>query len=567
MTTVEHPPAPAHGATGPAGRAPRAPRRWFGALAGLLAAAVALGVAELTAGLVGPASSPVVAVGDAVITLTPEPVKEFAIRTFGEHDKVALVVGTLVLLALYALLIGVLALRSRRLGAAGILLFGAIGAYAAATRPAGGMLDALPSLVGTGAGILALNRLLVPLVVLQTAPAPPPPSPQTPPAGPPPHAAGDEAVMGRLREVLAAGDRKGALDRRRFFLTSGVALGVAAVAGAGGRLLQMRFDVADARSDLALPRPSSPAGAVPAGADLAREVEGLTPLFTPSREFYRVDTAISVPQVRPSDYRLTLDGMFDAPGSYSLSDLFARDDLIERDVTLTCVSNEIGGGLAGTARWLGVPLGRFLRENGIRRDSTQLVCRSTDGMTIGTPTRSALEVEDAMLAFGMNGEPLPVEHGFPVRMVIPGLYGYVSACKWLTRIQATTFEAFDAYWVERGWAAQGPIKLASRIDTPTALRAFPAGRRAIAGVAWAQGRGIAKVEVQVDDGDWIEAELSPEVDADIWRQWVLPYEFRRGSHLLTVRATAADGEVQTGDRAQPFPNGASGFHSIRVITS
>ena len=557
MTTVEQPPAPAAGATGPDGGPRRAPRRWLGALAGLLAAAVALGVAELTAALVGPASSPVVAVGDAVITLTPEAVKEFAIATFGENDKVALVVGTLVLTALFALVIGALSLRDRRIGTVGILVFGAIGAYAAATRPAGGMLDAVPSLVGAGAGIVALRALLVPL----TGPPPAPTShlPRRP---------GDRAVVDRLREVLAAGDRKdGALDRRRFFLTSGAALGVAVVAGGGGKLLQQRFDVADARSGLTLPEPASPAGRLPGGADLADEVEGLTRLFTPNREFYRIDTAISVPQVRPRDYRLTLDGMFDAPRSYTLADLFDRDDLIERDVTLTCVSNEIGGGLAGTARWLGVPLGAVLRENGISRDSTQLVCRSTDGMTIGTPTRSALEVEDAMLAFGMNGEPLPVEHGFPVRMVIPGLYGYVSACKWLTRIQATTFEAFDAYWVERGWAAQGPVKLASRIDTPAAVRAFPAGRRAIAGVAWAQGRGIAKVEVQVDDEDWAEAELSPAVDADIWRQWVLPYEFRRGSHLLTVRATASDGEVQTDDRAEPFPNGASGWHSIRVITS
>jgi DMSO/TMAO reductase YedYZ molybdopterin-dependent catalytic subunit len=166
----------------------------------------------------------------------------------------------------------------------------------------------------------------------------------------------------------------------------------------------------------------------------------------------------------------------------------------------------------------------------------------------------------------MNGEPLPVEHGFPLRMVIPGLYGYVSACKWLTRIQATTFDAFDAYWVERGWAAEGPIKIASRIDTPAALRSFPAGRRAIAGVAWAQGRGIRRVEVKVDDEDWAEAQLSRADEADLWRQWVLPYDFRRGSHLLAVRATAADGEVQTGERADPFPNGASGWHTIRVMT-
>ena len=532
-------------------------RRRFGALAGLLAAAVALGVAELVAAVVGPASSPVVAVGDAVITVTPEPVKNFAIRTFGENDKVALVIGTLVVVAIYAMLIGILSLRNRRLGTAGILLFGAIGAYAAATRPAGGMLDAVPSLVGAGAGIVALNALLIPVI-----------GPRSAPTEHLPRARGGEPVVDRLRTALAGADRKGGvIDRRRFFLTSGVAVGVAAVAGGAGKLIQRRFDVADAREDIALPQPSSPAPRLPAAADLSTEVDGLTRLFTPNREFYRVDTAISVPQVRPGDFRLTFDGMFDSPRTYTLGELFDRDDVFERDVTLTCVSNEVGGGLAGNARWLGVPLGAILRENGIQEQSTQLVCRSTDGMTIGTPTRSALQVEGAMLAFGMNGEPLPVEHGFPLRMVIPGLYGYVSACKWLTRIQATTFEAFDAYWVERGWAARGPIKIASRIDTPGSLRNFPAGRRAIAGVAWAQGRGIARVEVQIDEEDWLEAELSPADEADMWRQWVLPYDFRRGSHLIKVRATATDGEVQTDDRADPFPDGASGWHTLRVVTS
>ncbi|RBY92382.1 molybdopterin-binding oxidoreductase [Blastococcus sp. TBT05-19] len=532
-------------------------RRVLAALAGLLAAAVALGVAELVAALVGPASSPVVAVGDAAITLTPEPVKAFAIRTFGENDKIALIVGTLIVIAIYALVIGLVGLRSRRLGIAGILLFGLVGVVAAVTRPAGGILYGLPALVGALVGAGALLALLSPL---QT-PAPtsdPSPAPTPAPYG----------LAGRLRDALGAGDRKGAgMDRRRFFLTSGVAVGVAAVAGGGGRLLQQRFDVAGERGDLALPRPASPAPALPAGADLAPRIEGLTPLVTPNKDFYRVDTAITVPQIRPSDYTLTLKGKFDSPQSYSLQDLFDRDDIIERDITLTCVSNEVGGRLAGTARWLGVPLGAFLRENGIGDDSDQLVCTSSDGMTIGAPTRSALEVEDAMLAFGMNGEPLPVEHGFPVRMLIPGLYGYVSACKWITTIDATTYDAFDAYWVERDWAADGPIKVFSRIDTPAPLRQFPAGRRPIAGVAWAQTRGIARVEVRVDDEDWVEAELSPEVDADLWRQWVLPYDFATGQHDLTVRATSKDGETQTEERAAPFPNGASGWHSVRVITT
>jgi DMSO/TMAO reductase YedYZ molybdopterin-dependent catalytic subunit len=212
-----------------------------------------------------------------------------------------------------------------------------------------------------------------------------------------------------------------------------------------------------------------------------------------------------------------------------------------------------------------VPLGAFLREHGVQPGATQLVCRSVESMTIGAPTRAALDTPGAMLAFGMNGDPLPVEHGFPVRMIIPGLYGYVSACKWLTSVEATTFEAFDPYWVQRGWAAQAPIKVASRIDTPAPLRTFPAGRRPIAGVAWAQTRGIGRVEVRVDDGPWEPAQLSPDTGADLWRQWVLPHDFAPGTSTLTVRATAGDGEVQTPERASPFPDGSSGWHSIQVI--
>ena len=539
----------------------RGGRRSLAALAGLISATVALGVAELVAGLVGPASSPVIAVGDAAITLTPEPVKAFAIRTFGENDKIALVVGTLAVIAIYALVVGLVGLRNRRLGILGIAAFGAVGVLAALTRPAGGVLDALPSLLGAAAGMVALLVLLARLTTGTEAIGPIASAGEVGDGRHP-----DERFVAQLRDVLGSGDRKGAgLDRRRFFLTSGAALGAAALTGGGGRLLQRRFDVAGDRSALRLPTPTSRAAALPTGADLAADVDGVTPLFTGNRDFYRVDTAISVPRIRPADYRLEMAGMFDSPRSYTLADLFDRDDVVERDITLTCVSNEVGGTLAGTARWIGVPLAAVLRENGIRSGSDQLLCRSEDGMTIGAPTRNALEVEDAMLAFGMNGEPLPVEHGFPVRMLIPGLYGYVSACKWLVRIEATTFDAVDAYWIQRDWAAQGPIKIASRIDTPAPLRPFPAGRRAIAGVAWAQTRGIARVEVRVDEEDWAEAELSPEVDADLWRQWVLPYDFAVGRHSVTVRATGADGEVQTEQRAAPFPAGASGWHTVQVV--
>jgi DMSO/TMAO reductase YedYZ molybdopterin-dependent catalytic subunit len=553
VTTTERPAPSAPGGTAP-GR-----RRLLAALAGFLSAAVALGVAELLAGLVGPASSPVVAVGDVVITLTPEPVKAFAIRTFGEDDKIALVVGTLVLIALLSLVVGVLALRRLRLGQAGIALFGLLGVVAAVTGPAGGLLDGVPSFFGGLAGALALGALISRLTVPTPADAAP--------AHPEAAADEDAAVLDRLRQVLGSTDRKGTgMDRRGFFVASGVAAGVAAVGGGAGRLLQRRFDVADARAGLSLPTPTDPAPALPAGADLSAEVDGLTPLFTGNRDFYRVDTALSVPQIRPADYRLRVGGMVDGARTWTLDDLFGRPDVIERDITLTCVSNEVGGQLAGTARWIGVPLGDFLREHGVRDTSTQLLCRSSDGMTIGAPTRSALEVEDAMLAFGMNGEPLPVQHGFPVRMIIPGLYGYVSACKWLVGIEATTYEAVDAYWTERDWAAAGPIKISSRIDVPAPLRSFAAGRRPIAGVAWAQTRGIERVEVKVDDEDWVAADLAPAVDADLWRQWVLPYDFRPGRHELTVRAVGADGEVQAEERAAPFPSGSTGWHSIQVTT-
>jgi DMSO/TMAO reductase YedYZ molybdopterin-dependent catalytic subunit len=325
--------------------------------------------------------------------------------------------------------------------------------------------------------------------------------------------------------------------------------------------------VAGERADLTLPVPASPAPPLPAGADLSRRVHGVTPLFTANRDFYRVDTAIIAPQVRPDDYRLVLAGMFDSPRSYTLRDLYDRTDLVERDVTITCVSNEVGGDLAGSARWLGVPLGAFLRENGVRPESSQLVCRSVDGMTIGASTRAALDVENAMLALGMNGEPLPVAHGFPVRMIIPGQYGYVSACKWLTRIDATTFDAYDAYWVQRQWAAEGPIKVASRIDTPAPLASFPAGRRTVGGVAWAQTRGIARVEVRVDDGAWAAAELAPSTDADLWRPWVLRTDLDRGRRTLAVRATTADGETQPEVRTSPFPSGATGWHSVQVVVT
>ncbi len=542
-------------------------RRGLCALAGLISAGVALGVAELLAGIVGPNSSPVIAIGGAVIDATPRPLKDFAITTFGESDKVALVVGTLLLLAAFSMVLGLLAWTRLKLAAAGVLLFGLLGAAAAITRPTGSFLDMLPSIVGALTGAVALVYLITALARRVATAGRSSGVPRASSADAKRQHA-DEMLVAKLRERLAGVDRNtSSLNRRGFFLAGGLTAGAAVVAGGAGKLLQRRFAVSGARDEITLPTPSSPAPALPPGADLAETVDGLTPLFTDNNDFYRVDTALTVPQVSPSDWSLRIFGRVDQEVEFTFEDLINRDDLIERDITISCVSNQVGDKLAGTARWIGVPLKNLLDEAGIKSGADQLVSRSVDGMTIGTATDSAMDTEDAMIAIGMNGEPLPVEHGFPARMIIPGLYGYVSACKWIVEIEVTTFDAFDAYWVERDWDREAPIKVFSRIDTPQGLRPIKSGPRMVAGIAWAQTRGIAKVEVKVDGADWAEAELSPEVNKNLWRQWTYPVDFAAGSHTIVVRATTQDGEQQPEQRVDPFPNGATGWHNIVASVS
>ena len=240
---------------------------------------------------------------------------------------------------------------------------------------------------------------------------------------------------------------------------------------------------------------------------------------------------------------------------------------IERDITLTCVSNQVGGEYAGNARWIGIPLATVLEAAGVQAAADQIVSRSIDGMSIGTPTAVALDGRDAMLAVAMNGEPLPAVHGYPVRLIVPGLYGYVSATKWLVELELTTFDAYDPYWVQRGWSKEGPIKTMSRIDAPKPLARIPAGRTAIAGVAWAQHRGVGRVEVRVDGGAWAETRLAEVDTIDTWRQWVYEWDAPSGNHTLEVRATDATGQTQPESRAEPFPNGATGWHSVVVTVT
>ncbi|MEV4946406.1 molybdopterin-dependent oxidoreductase [Streptomyces sp. NPDC053755] len=518
-------------------REPTRTDRLLAALGGLLAGYVSLAVAELAAAAVRPEAGPVTAVGGAAIDLTPAAVKNWAIVAFGESDKIVLLLGILVVLAVLAVALGLLALRHRRAGAAGVLAFGVVGALAAVSRPdSDSATDALPSLAGAVAGALLLYVLIGRLL------------------GPRPSAAPEAAVGAARRSflVVAAGSAVAA--------TGAAALGRTL----GGTRAQ---DAVASRTALRLPPPASPAPAVPPGAQLP--VPGISPFTTPNRDFYRVDTALVVPKVDAGGWRLRVHGLgVTRELRLTLDDLLGRE-VVERDITLACVSNEVGGPYVGNARWLGVRLADLLREAGVTPPSAggpadQLVARSVDGMTIGTPVEQVMDGRDALLAFGMNGEPLPFDHGFPVRMLVPGLYGYVSACKWIEEIELTTFDSYDAYWVPRGWAAEAPVKTQSRIDTPRSFARPKPGAVMVAGVAWAQHRGIERVEVRIDEGPWRDARLGTEDSRDTWRQWSYPWEATSGRHTLTVRATDGTGQVQTERRTDTMPDGASGWHSVVV---
>ncbi|WP_406252200.1 molybdopterin-dependent oxidoreductase [Streptomyces atratus] len=518
-------------------------RTALAALSGLIAGFCALAVAELAAAPVRPEAGPVTAVGGAVIDRVPPVVRDFAVRNFGTADKPVLQLGILILLALFAMAIGVLALRHRRMGSAAVLVFGLVGAVAAAGRPEGVPTDVLPSVVGAAVAVAVLYLLVGRLV----------PAPRTP-----------------------AGERgkgaDGGFDRRGFVVAATATAAASAGAGLLGRRLtsSVQAGASASRHDLVLPAPRSAAPAVPAGADL--KIRGLSPFITPNEDFYRVDTALVVPRVDAAAWRLRIHGKgVTRPVTVGLHDLLRRE-AVERDITLACVSNEVGGPYVGNARWLGVRLADLLRDAGVRPPSKggpadQIVARSVDGMTIGTPVEEVMDGRDAMLAFGMNGEPLPFEHGFPVRMVVPGLYGYVSACKWIEDIELTTFAAYDAYWVRRDWAQQAPVKTESRIDTPRPLASPKAGIVPVAGVAWAQHRGIARVEVRVDGGEWHMARPAAADTRDTWRQWVWEWPATSGRHTLQVRATDGTGATQTGVRTGTVPNGATGWHSVVVDVS
>jgi DMSO/TMAO reductase YedYZ molybdopterin-dependent catalytic subunit len=353
------------------------------------------------------------------------------------------------------------------------------------------------------------------------------------------------------------------MDRRKFLAAGGTAAAAAAVTGVGGQFLQdKRFSVNTAAVKLGAPTVKAPT--LPKGAEIT-DIAGLSSFYTPNSEFYRVDTALVVPQVSPQTWQLRIHGMVDKPMTLTFADLMRRP-MIDHDVTLTCVSESVGGSYIGNARWQGALLADVLKEAGIQKGATQIVMRDVNGMNLGVATDPVMDGRASLLAVGMNGQPLPQEHGFPVRVVVPGLYGYVSACKWVVDMELTTYAAFDAYWTQRGWSQQAPIKTESRIDTPKTGSNVAGGQVMVAGVAWAQHRGIEAVEVGID-GTWHQAKLAVQDTIDTWRQWYYPWQATSGKHTIQVRATDKTGHTQTAVVHKTEPNGATGYHTIQVTVA
>ncbi|WP_067651710.1 molybdopterin-dependent oxidoreductase [Nocardia harenae] len=554
------------------------PGRAAAALSGVLAAASVLGVGHLVAAVVEPAASPFLATGAAMVDRTPRALKDFAIREFGSSDKLVLFASMAVVMVVLATVAGLLERRFRYAGCGLLVALGLVVVGAALQRPGATALFALPAVLGVLAGVLAL-RLLLRAAGGGSAHS-------AASAGGSGATARGNATRTRADGTDAATEAGGETDAtqpvpigsgrapgdpapagkhsRRGFL--GIAAGVGALAvatyAAGQYIGRALRDVAADRAGFVLPRPARPAP--PIAPDVTLPVPGISPFTTSNGDFYRVDTALQLPALTSADWRLRIHGMVDREVEYTIDDLRERA-AAESTFTLTCVSNEVGGDLLGTATWTGYRLADLLAEAGPRGEADMVLSTSVDGFTASTPLAALTDGRDALLAVGMNGEPLPVAHGYPARMVVPGLYGYVSATKWVVDLELTRFDRATAYWTDRGWAAEAPIKTSSRIDVPASFATVDAGRVTVGGVAWAQQHGIDRVEVQVDSGPWQRAELAAEYSVDTWRQWRWEWDAAPGAHTLRVRATDRTGATQTDARARPFPDGSTGWHS-RVVT-
>ncbi|MGK9148250.1 molybdopterin-dependent oxidoreductase [Plantibacter flavus] len=506
--------------------------------AGLVSAVATLGAAEAVAAFVAPAASPLLAVGSLVIDLVPGWVKDTVIALFGTNDKLVLLLVLGVLVAALAFGIGVLEERRPAVGAIALALVGGIAAFAALSRADAGFDWALPSVVGAAVGIIVLRALCSRLRTWE-----------------------QEAAIDAARPVVGAS--RAALPRRSFLILLGGTAAGALVIGVGARVASAgAVAVETIRKALKLPAAAVAAPPIPAGADLG--ITGLSPLISPNDSFYRIDTALQVPNIDPSTWSLKIIGMVEQEVKIGFDELLALP-LQESRITLTCVSNEVGGTLIGNALWLGYPIRELLKRAKPKPGADMVLSRSIDGFTAGTPLEVLQDEDrDCLLAVGMNGEPLPLQHGFPVRMVVPGLYGYVSATKWVVELDVTRYADASAYWTDRGWSELGPIKTQSRIDVPRNGGRVASGTVAVAGVAWAQHTGVARVQVRVDDGDWVDATLAPAISEDTWVQWVHEWDAAAGDHTIAVRATDATGKTQGETLVDVVPNGAEGWHTISV---
>ncbi|MDY0828176.1 molybdopterin-dependent oxidoreductase [Microbacterium sp. BG28] len=543
----------------------------WASLAGVVAAAAFLAVSEAVAALVSRGTSPLIAVGSFVIDIVPRPLKEFAISTFGTADKPVLLASLAVAVVIAAAVIGVVETIRPLWGVVLFAIAAALATAAVVTRADAGALAGVACVAGAAVGIWMLMLLTARLRrwKLHVAAS----SAATSPAAATSSVEGTrDAASGGPAPRFASPERRSKsapseaqMDRRGFFILTGIVAASAVVVGLGARALNATTaSIRQIRDALRLPSPKTTVP-VPPGAEL--DVDGISPLFTPNADFYRVDTALTVPTVDPNTWRLVVDGMVDKRVELSFDDLIALG-VDEYVITLTCVSNEVGGDLVGNARWLGVPVRTVLAAAGVQSGADMVLSRSVDGFTASTPLESLTDPGvDAIFAVAMNGEPLPLEHGFPVRMVVPGLYGYVSATKWVEELKVTTFAADTAYWTPRGYSERAPIKFSSRVDTPKIGKPVAAGKVPIAGMAWAQGVGISAVEVSIDNGEWQRATLSSPINNDTWVQWMLEWDATPGSHYIAVRAINAAGELQIEESAPIAPDGSSGWQRTLVTVS
>jgi len=494
-----------------------------GVVAGVVSVGAGLGAAEVVTGLLSLSTSPVLALGESIIRITPGDVAEAAIAAVGQLDKPLLVVGTVLGALVLGGVAGWLAVRSTAAGFALLVAMGGLGMAATMATADSSAADALPPVIAALLSIALLGWLL------------------------------------SWARGTTARPESAAVDRRQFLVRAGlVGLGAVALTGAGRLLAGGRQAIEAARQTVALrlPKPVVPAG-------VSVPVPGVASWLTPNDEFYRIDTALAIPRVMPEDWRLRIHGMVDRELELTYADLVGRG-LQQHWFTLCCVSNEVGGSLISNAQWSGVRIADVLAEAGVQPGADAVLSTSADGWNCGTPLEALTDDRAALFAVAMNGEPLPVEHGFPVRMVVPGLYGYVSATKWVVDLEVSRFADFSAYWTQRGWSARGPVKTQSRIDVPRDGAGVSAGRVAVAGVAWAQHTGVDRVEVRIDDGPWQEAQLARVPNLDTWRQWTYAWDAEPGEHRIAVRATDDSGYTQTSERADVVPDGATGWHTIVV---